>query len=242
MCTVSFIPAQDRFFLTSNRDEKVLRLAAAPPSIHPSATGDLLFPRDSAAGGTWMAVHENGNAVVLLNGAFEKHLSAPPYRKSRGLIVLDIISNLHPLHHFLHTSLADIEPFTLVIWEEEQLYECRWDGLVAHHRLLDKHRPHIWSSVTLYDPSTIEKREQWFENWLTNQPNPDKDAILNFHIFTGDDDMRNNLLMKRDDIYSTVSVTGLQLNARSATMYYFDLLQGNTFTESIRFTKISAFS
>ncbi|MEJ0104485.1 MAG: hypothetical protein WDO19_18810 [Bacteroidota bacterium] len=36
------------------------------------------FPKDGNAGGTWFAVHENGNVIVLLNGGFKFHESAPP--------------------------------------------------------------------------------------------------------------------------------------------------------------------
>ena len=56
----------------------------------------IIFPKDPKAGGTWYAIDEFGTILVLLNGADEKHKVQLPYRKSRGLIVLDIISSGSP--------------------------------------------------------------------------------------------------------------------------------------------------
>src|ERR1043165_8417400 len=87
MCTVTFIPTKDGICLTSNRDEHYTRGKA----IKPRKVNDITFPADKDAGGTWIALKENGDAGVLLNGAFEKPLPAPSYRKSRGLVFLEIM-------------------------------------------------------------------------------------------------------------------------------------------------------
>src|SRR5437773_862042 len=92
MCTVTFIPQGDTAFITHNRDEKSSRAKAIAPKQYIINGYALLFPRDSAAGGTWIAVNESGAAAVLLNGGFVKHPYRPPYRKSRGLVFLDIIA------------------------------------------------------------------------------------------------------------------------------------------------------
>ena len=70
MCTVTFIPGKDRYFITSNRDEKMLRKPAIAPQPYVINGNTLVYPRDADAGGTWIAMNENGNAAVLLNGAF----------------------------------------------------------------------------------------------------------------------------------------------------------------------------
>jgi uncharacterized protein with NRDE domain len=57
---------------------------------------ECYLPEDPKAGGTWYVVDENGTVLVLLNGAEEKHTIKLSYRKSRGLIVLDIIGNVSP--------------------------------------------------------------------------------------------------------------------------------------------------
>src|SRR5258706_5870429 len=128
MCTVTFIPGKEKVYLTSNRDEKHGRSPAVPPQGYDFISGKIYFPKDGTAGGTWFAVHENGNIIVVLNGIFKFHEPAPPYRKSRGLIVLELLEHESPFNVFRSISLDEIEPFTLVIWEEDELFECRWDG------------------------------------------------------------------------------------------------------------------
>jgi uncharacterized protein with NRDE domain len=71
---------------------------------------DVIYPKDPKAGGTWYVVDENGTVLVLLNGAEEKHTIKLSYRKSRGLIVLDIIGNVSPRDFWNTIDLDGIEP------------------------------------------------------------------------------------------------------------------------------------
>lgn len=223
MCTVTFIPAKEKIYFTSNRDEKQWRKDAAIPTVYEYESGKILFPKDTDAGGTWIAVHENGNAIVLLNGGFETHIPKPPYRKSRGLILLDLIEGATPYNSFLAIKLANIEPFTAIIWDDLHLFECRWDGIQKHTKQLDERLPHIWSSVTLYSDAVIRKRNQWFDNWINRNGQPTIQDILHFHQFTGDGDSHNDLRMNRDGIVFTVSVTSLAISSHKAAMLYLDL-------------------
>src|SRR5215207_9549701 len=100
MCTVTCIPAGDKIFITSNRDEKHWRSNALPPAVYAATSGNLLFPKDGDAGGTWIAAHENGNAIVFLNGGFIAHTPKPPYRKSRGLVLTNLIDRPEPFISF----------------------------------------------------------------------------------------------------------------------------------------------
>ena len=105
MCTVTFIPVRDEFFITSNRDEKLGRKTAVTPVAYKQDGHYLIYPKDADAGGTWIALKENGDAVVLLNGAFLPHVPLPPYRKSRGLILLDIINSPKPSLNLIKINL-----------------------------------------------------------------------------------------------------------------------------------------
>jgi uncharacterized protein with NRDE domain len=127
MCTVSFVPGKDAFYLTSNRDEKKLRKPAQLPQMHLFGHCEMVFPRDGDAGGTWITLCGNGNAGVLLNGAFKNHAKKEYYRKSRGLIFLEIMDDQNPVRNFQRYLLKGIEPFTMIIWQNSRLYECRWD-------------------------------------------------------------------------------------------------------------------
>ena len=240
MCTVTFIPVNNKIFLTSNRDEKHWRSAAIAPELYGMQTGKILFPKDADAGGTWFAAHENGNAVVFLNGGLIKHEPKPPYRKSRGVVLLDLIDNEKPYSSFLKIDLKNIEPFTAVIFDDEQLFECRWDGEKKYHCKMDPRQPHIWSSVTLYNEQIIEKRKSWFTEWLTKNQAPSQKDILNFHQFTGDGDSHNDLLMNRDGFVFTVSITSLEMKEHKGLMKYVDIKNQQAHQRELAFTKAIA--
>ncbi|THU30389.1 NRDE family protein [Niastella caeni] len=233
MCTVTFIRVADKIYLTSNRDEKHWRSNALPPAVYPFTSGRLLFPKDGDAGGTWIAAHENGNAIVFLNGAFIRHIPQPPYRRSRGLILLDLLDTPDPVIAFKNMSLVQIEPFTAVLWNNGQLCECRWDGRQKYTALLSVSQPHIWSSATLYDEEVVEKRKSWFTTWLQEHKQLSPDDILHFHQFTGDGDTHNDLRMNRNGQVFTVSVTLLALTGDVTQMRYLDLKNNTAFTQNL---------
>ncbi len=232
MCTVTYVRKADKIFLTSNRDEKHFRSPASPPDVYPMKSGNILFPRDRDGGGTWISLHENGNAVVFLNGGFVKHVPKPPYRKSRGLVLLGLADTSSPREAFMNADFDNIEPFTAVIWDNSRLFECRWDAENRHSKELNAAAPHIWSSVTLYDEEVIVKRKKWFNNWLKQHPDPCLNDILHFHQFSGDGDKRHDLMMNRDGLVYTVSITGMQLNHTGGCMQYIDLrIRENSFRQ-----------
>ena len=227
MCTVSFIPVRDNFVITSNRDEKTSRKNAIRPQQAVYNGQKLFFPKDADAGGTWIVMKENGDAAVLLNGAFICHTAEPPYRLSRGIILLDIISTERPSLTFTKIDLRDIEPFTLVLLENNCLYEFRWDGTEKYCKQLSINRSYIWSSATLYDGFVVKKREQWFASFLNKHLTPTQQDVINFHRFTGDGDKQNDLMMTRDGVYNTVSITSILLTKDRASMKYIDIKKEN---------------
>jgi uncharacterized protein with NRDE domain len=237
MCTVTFIPAGDKIFITHNRDEKSIRSKAISPKDYKVNGYTLLFPRDSQAGGTWIGLHENGNAAVLLNGAFVKHVHKPPYSKSRGLAFLDITASDDLMESWNKTNLNGIEPFTVILWNAGDLYECRWDGDLKHSKDLKKSEAHTWSSVTLYDTEVINKRQQWFRKWLQQQPILNTENIIQFHLSAGDGDVQNDLRMNRNGLMLTVSVTAMELSANTGKIHYLDLQDGISYNNELFFTK-----
>ena len=237
MCTVSFIPVQGKVFITHNRDEKIARPKALYPNEYNINGHKLLFPRDTAAGGSWFAMNQNGAAAVLLNGGYTKHVTNPPYRKSRGLVFLDIIAAENILSAYQEADFSNIEPFTVILWYEENLFECRWDGSRKYIKELEITSTHIWSSVTLYDPEVISRRQHWFEKWLVQNPAPALDDIIQFHLSGGDGDSQNDLRMNRADQMLTVSVTGLEINHDHAVMKYLDLRDHSNYSYNLPIIK-----
>ncbi len=230
MCTVSYIPEGRKVYITSNRDEHVSRPPAYEPTEEVVNDCRVVFPKDPAAGGTWFAVNEQGAVSVLLNGAFEKHVRQTPYRKSRGLVLLDIITNPVPVLAFGKAALEQIEPFTIVLSVQGRLVEMRWDGTARHHQDLDPAAHHIWSSVTLYSPEAIRVREDMFAQFIRNGRR-NGEAILDFHS-GHHNDPENGFVMNRPDGLMTFSITQAVLEPREITMLHKDLRLDKTFRHS----------
>lgn len=202
MCTVTYFPLKNKIVFTSNRDEKPNRSA-----LEISKENGVFYPKDAAKNGTWFAVSENGNAIILLNGAFENHHRKNEYRKSRGLIVLELINQKNIHKGLQDIDLEDVEPFTLVVYQEEKLAEFRWDGSGKYFKILDAHFPYIWSSTTLYDEKAQEKRREIFREFLKNENISEQD-ILDFHHLETDD-LENGITIKRQNAIQTISTTQL---------------------------------
>ncbi len=233
MCTVTYIPLKDTVLLTSSRDEKAWRKQAICPKVYNVGDSLLLFPKDPDAGGTWIAANDSGATGILLNGAFVKHTPAPPYVKSRGLVLLDVMQQDDPFAYFEEVELGGIEPFTLIIFAGKQLNECRWDGSRKHVTLKDADQPYIWSSATLYDDAVVERRDAWFRNWLVNNPVRTAENIMNFHLFGGDGDRYNDLRMNRDGIVYTVSITGVEIHDDQTVMRHHDMKDDVVYTQAL---------
>ena len=236
MCTVSFIPVKNRFFITSNRDEKIRRKPASPPGEYQLNDIVVMCPKDTDRGGSWIAMNQFGHAAVLLNGAFQKHVSLPPYENSRGLVFTDIIASRYPFAAFLDRQLKRVEPFTLIILQNGHLYECRWDGSEKHTRKLPVGHSRIWSSATLYDTQMKEQREHWFTDFLENHPAPAQDEILHFHRFAVMKEKPTGLPVNCNDQLITVSITSMEITPSNGRMMYMDLVTGEQDEKNFHFS------
>lgn len=235
MCTVTYVPHQKGYFLTSNRDEKNTRSQALLPEEYSYGVHRLIFPKDKDAGGTWITLKENGDSLCLLNGAFTNFIDNGLYTVSRGKIVLEIAADNNLVASFKNINLAKTAPFTLVIVYKTKLFECRWDGQRKHCNMLDNSKPYIWSSATLYDSIQQEKREKWFEQFLQNNKQPCQIEIMHFHKNTGDGNRENDLVMNRDDQYFTVSISSIAISENEYTMQYEDLIYNDINTTRFAF-------
>ncbi len=233
MCTVSFIPLQNGFVLTSNRDEKVDRRTIAP-KVYLEKEVKLLYPKDYLGGGTWIVAKENNTCMVLLNGAFVKHKKKPSYRKSRGVILIEIIQAQFPLLFFQEMNLENVEPFTIIILENNMLTEVKWDEVEKHIIPKSIKKPHIWSSATLYNRIQKNKRKQWFDNFCRYNNPLELDKILSFHSNTQITNTEFGLIINREDNTKTVSITQLLIKKSKLEMTYIDRIN-NIIIEKITF-------
>ena len=225
MCTVTYLPKKgDSFILTSNRDEKKYRLTAELPQIHSIHGQKLIFPKDPASSGTWIASSFQGLTACILNGAFERQLSDPPYRKSRGLVLLDLFKykNIHAF--FSQYGFTNIEPFTLLFADGLTLHELRWNGKDTFLKELNQKEPYIWSSVSLYSEEVILKRKQLFVQWLDEHKDPKLEDIRKFHRFFAENNSSGDM--------ATLSITSIARESASIKMTYEDLINESLYIQS----------
>lgn len=220
MCTVTYIPvAEDGYMLTSNRDESPQR--AAQGIMHREG---IWYPQDAGAGGTWIAASEDGRAVVLLNGAFDRHNPQPPYRMSRGQMVLAYFQYADMQDFLSGFDFAGLEPFTLIVYDRVGLTELRWDEAEVHRKVLTSMQPYLWASPMLFDEESREKRRVWFEEWLRENPRPVPEALYHWHRTAGEGNPWNDVVMNRDGLVQTVSITGIVHQGGRTQMYFHNLL------------------
>ena len=224
MCTVTYLPLENKgFILTSNRDESPMRKTIPPRSYNEEGV-EIVYPKDELAGGTWIGLSDKKRLVCLLNGGFEKHKRDSSYRMSRGVVVKNILSVENPVTYINEFDFSNIEPFTIVLvdWNDDlETYELVWDGAQKHFQQLGQ-EPKIWSSSTLYTAEIKEERKVWFQEWLEGHKNFDQESILTFHQSTEKGTEGTALRMTRPYV-ETVSISSVKKSENQLSFQYFDL-------------------
>lgn len=228
MCTVSFVPAgNQKFFLTSNRDETLSRGLASEPQLFEYEGVKIICPRDPLANGSWIAAAENHRLTCLLNGAFEKHKRNLPYRKSRGMVVLDSLLFDSAPSFVSAYDFSNIEPFTMIMVSNEKkrvLHELRWDGTGKFFKAMDENAWHLWSSVTLYNQDLIAEKEQVFRKELLAMPQISSEQLSAIHqkYFLYEDWVKPPAKVPE---VATLSVTSVAGEPQHMLMHYHDLVR-----------------
>lgn len=241
MCTLSLYPkpTNEGFILTFSRDEMPNRSSV---EIIKDTERGLIYPKDVLHGGTWLAVSQTtGRFTCLLNGAFNIHVRQLPYRKSRGLVLLESF-NYSNIEDFWRTyDLSNIEPFTMISGENNHFFEFRWDGFTRHKRQINSQKPEIWSSCTLYNSEVRSKRETWFSTFLKSKKEGlDAAHLWLFHQTPHKEKPENGILMHRPKGPQTVSITQLNYLFSSQTIdfQYYELGEHNISHHQIPYGKV----
>lgn len=225
MCTVSFIyKGNTDFILTSNRDEAITRKTIIP-KLYEENTIAMIYPKDTIAGGTWIGTSNQNRVLCLLNGAFVKHTRQTPYRKSRGVLVKELLSVTDVEIEIKNYDFSNIEPFTLIIidWNSElKLIELIWDGVNVQITYLPLESK-IWSSSTLYNHEMKVLRQQWFAEYLS-QNGSSKEELFYFHEHYGIGDSMLDMKIDRG-LLKTVSITQFEKEHETIQIAYKDLLR-----------------
>ncbi|MBL7814776.1 MAG: NRDE family protein [Saprospiraceae bacterium] len=232
MCTLTIYPKPKKqgFVITFNRDETLQRSSI---SIQKNEEKGLVYPTDALHGGTWLAFcPQKQRFACLLNGAFEIHKRQLPYRKSRGLVVLESFDFQKALLFCTKYDFEGIEPFTMILGEKTTLIELRWDGVNRYIKILDDTKPHIWSSCTLYNRDIRQVRETWFSDFLKTYSGSNIQAqnLWQLHNTRNSAMPDNAFVMRRPSGVQTVSISQLNYDffEQSVKFTYHELEQRRT--------------
>lgn len=179
MCTVTFVPTEEGFVFSSNRDEDPQRAAQ---NVVEDERGDLkvYFPQDKGASGTWFAYSNADQFACVLNGAFEPHQRKEFYTMSRGIMALAYF-DYTTIDEFIHAfNFEGMEPFTLILYNKGDFKELKWDEVELHVRSLSVQDIHLWSSATLYNQEWWLDRSVNFKEFVARKQ-PDQVGIMDYH-------------------------------------------------------------
>ncbi|MBS1740486.1 hypothetical protein CMU80_01730 [Elizabethkingia anophelis] len=237
MCTVTYIPTADGFYLTSSRDEKASR-ATIPPAKYSAGGIDLIYPKDELAGGTWIASNYNGRTACLLNGAFLNHEKQEHYVQSRGLVLLDSFKHKNTVEFSNAVDLENVEPFTMISLNYQfgtivEFTEFRWDGTNKHLKRLDTSKSQIWSSSTLYSTKIQLKRAALFESWIEQFKRADGRNILSFHNRKHGLSTPHDIVMKGEGDLMTISISQIHFGKGNSIFIYCDMLNNKVYTTEL---------
>lgn len=218
MCTVTFVPVTEGYFISSNRDEFIHRGRTLEPATYVHQNRDLIYPRDEKGRGTWIAASKEGSVAVLLNGARENHRRKPAYRHSRGLIIPAILPEPDPFEELEKFPLSDIEPFTLILFHDYHLFAYRWNEKILEREELDTREAHCWNSMTLYKPAMEENNKLALRRLYHS--GLDRERILAFH-----EEMRYERQLPQDSAVNqiqTISISQIGWQQGKIQFHYAD--------------------
>lgn len=164
-------------------------------------------PIDPKGGGSWFLVSRKGTTIVLLNGAFENHIPKQHYRRSRGLVVRELVQEGNLMEAWHASDWDGMEPFTLVMFANGRLWQSVWDGTDKHLLEMNTQMAHIWSSSTLYDGAAKAARKTHFQSWRHQLTSADNAVLMN--CYSSLKDQTNGFLINRDEQIKTLSHTHL---------------------------------
>jgi hypothetical protein len=120
----------------------------------------------------------------------------------------------------------------LVLFENQKLYQLRWNEIEKSIIELDTNQSHIWSSSTLYSKEIREKRADWFYTFLDTTPEVNADELFNFHRYTEEENNEHGLVINRNDTLKTLSITQTVVEKNKVAIHYNDLIAERDFSNT----------
>lgn len=233
MCTLTYSLSNNQVVITSNRDEHRTRAAALAPAPMVLNGRNAWAPIDAVSGGSWLVVREDGWISVLLNGAENAHKKAPLYRKSRGLVLLELLESEELEKGWNSLNLSNIEPFTILHLGKNQVIRHRWNGIQKEQVFQDARQSHLWCSSTLFNPAQTEQRLHIFHTQMQTISSVNlAPAILALHL-QPEEASHPGFRMNRSNDMLTKNLVQLVIDQGQMSMLFMDLINGETTTNHL---------
>ena len=203
-----------------NRDERLSRAPALPPSMWKAGGRRALMPIDPESGGTWIAANDAGLVFVLLN-ANDGIPAGSQALVSRGTIIPSLVGCdrlPHALWMAQRLPVDRFAPFRLLMLDRDQVIDC-WpgeDGL--HHRRRALRGAMLRTSSGLGDAVVAAPRRDLFRRMITSARDGQA-AQDRYHRHQWPDRQAISVSMRRSDA-ATVSRTVVEVRAGSVRMDY----------------------
>jgi len=233
MCLVSFWKMKSgKVIMTSNRDEAPARSVNQIQNENIEGQS-LVYPQDTE-GGSWFFISSKKSVAIVLNGAFKTHKRQDKYRMSRGLMLKEYFS-FENFPQFLNLyDFQNIEPFTMIVFENEKLYEFRWDGAVKDIEVLSIDELHVWSSCTLYTTHQEQLRKNKFlEMFQEGNTEPVDQLIKDIHLKGKVGNPQFDFLMNREERVKTISFSQAIIKQEKIEFSFENLLYGGLHQEIV---------
>jgi len=221
MCTVTFVPHKRGYRLGMNRDEKLMRITALPPSRTNVNNRSVLFPSEPG-GGTWIAVTDSGVCLALINWySFVSHVERMAV--SRGEVVKSLSeATTSDLAEALleQLPLNRMNPFRLIgiFPATREVIEWRWD-LRKLDRRNCRWEMQQWISSGFDEPGAQRVRDKTFQAARRQRTAGSSDWLRRLHRSHLPHTGPFSTCMHRADA-ATVSYTEVAFVGRRTTMRY----------------------
>lgn len=224
MCIVTYLPDQNGFYFTSNRDEINTRQTDYP-KIYKHQRHKIIYPKDLEKGGSWFAINAAQKKMACLLNATGKQPSQEN-GISRGILPINFLIDEKSL--LKEETLKRVAPFTLLCIQYTDaviIEEYQWDGESIKLSYIDEKKPYLWCSNTLYSADEKNRLTKKLKDNLTKVKSI-RD-IVDFHKKMAQPE-GNDVFLKKDKDLQTLSVTSFRAENKKGIISYSDLLKNST--------------